>query len=329
MPDPIPFPGQQQPELDMTDPVVRFITGILQVVEGKASLEWETLKVEIQELLADSPTIAVPAGREPRQFAKDLVDAAYDDEQNGTGMVIEALRLDPNCTEAWVYLAQDCGDELELAVLLFTFALLCAREDVGGEAGFDRYRGRFWVEPATQPFMLALEGLAVTTYTMGDVGTASMHYGLMLELNPEDHQGARYPLLAILLLLGQPKEAGELLDIYKQDETGAWLWAAPLQSYQAEGGTPATLELLSKARAKYPQVEGFLLGTTPLPQQPPTDPEEQEVVTTAMILAAPWHETEGAIDWLRTAPASASAPAASTLILPPNKEKRSGPRSLD
>ncbi len=324
MPDPIPFPQQEQPQPDMNDPVVRFINGILQIVEGKQSLDWDALKNEITELLQEQPAMPVPAGRDARDFAKDLVDAAYDDE-DGITQVIEALRLDPACTEAWVYLAQDCGQELELAILLFTIGLLCAREGVGGEAGFEKYRGRFWIEPETQPFMVALEGLAVTTYTMGDIGTASMHYGLMLELNPADHQGARYPLLAILLLLGQSKEASDLLDIYTQDESGAWKWGAPLAAFQLQGASPRADLLLDAARKAYPQVEGYILGTTPLPQQPPTEELEQEVVTTAMLLAGAWHETEGAIAWMK-----ASTPAAPpTLILPPNKEKRQGPRSLD
>lgn len=325
MPDPIPFPGQQlPPELDMSDPVVRFITGILQIVETKQSLEWDLLKGEIVALLQQEPAPPVPAGADVRACAKEMVDAAYDLE-DGAGQVIDALRLDPACTEAWIYLAQDCGQELELAVLLFTIGLLCAREAVGGEAGFEKYRGRFWVEEATQPFMLALEGLAVSTYTMGDVGTASMHYGLMLELNPEDHQGARYPLLAILLLLGQSKEAGELLDIYTQDETGAWKWAAPLAAFQQQGASPRATLLLEAARKAFPEVEGYITGTTPLPEQPPTTEREQEVLTTAMLLAAAWHETEGALAWMKSSAPEVTPP----LFVPPVKEKRSGPRSLD
>ena len=363
MPEPLAFPGQPQPDLDMSDPVVEFITGFFGIVGAGELGDFDALRDRLEALLARRPAPRVPGGLTPAELAQSLVEAAAEDENEGPSLAIDALRLDVLCSDAWTYLGEDAGEEFELAVLLYTLGLMTAQQTLGQEH-FEASIGEFWTRPETQPFMRALDGLANACQGLGDLGTAAGHFSLMLELNPQDHQGARHPLVSILLLAQQTDAAGQLLQIYADDNSATLEWARALYTFQSIGlGTDSQIAL-AVAKAADAEVGLYLTGAKVFPAGPPEDEAELESVTTAMLMAQAWNETEGAMDWLaqqagaeapapvpaRPAAAAAAAPPAAAaappaaapappaaapaspsglIMLPPAKARREGPRSID
>lgn len=343
MPEPLQFPGRPspEPEVDMTDPVVEFISGLLEVLEGRQAANWDSLQEGIKAVLAKRPAPMVPTGSTAAEFANSLVEAAYSSEEEGAQLAIDALRLDPKCADAWSYLGEDCGEEFELAVMLFTLALMTAQENIGEDAT-TRLAGQFWVEPETQPFMRALEGLANTCQALGDLQTAAAHYSLMIELNPHDHQGARYPLVAILLLAGQVEPAGQLLQIYGEDESPTMTWARALQLYMEKGAGSEADAFLKLALKADPKVAKYLTGEADIPMDAPLDEAELESITTGMLLRDAWAQAPNAKEWLvliektgstpvihDVTPPAATEPTPINRAGPPPKAKRDGPRSID
>ncbi len=341
MPEPLQFPGrpspepESAPELDLLDPVVEFIAGLLEILEGRQAADWGSLQGGIKSLLAKRPAPNVPPGSTPQEFAAALVEAAHNSEDEGALLAINALRLDSTCADAWSYLGEDCGEEFELAIMLFTLALMTAQETLGEDAT-TRLVGQFWTEPETQPFMRALEGLANTCQALGDLQTAAAHYSLMIELNPQDHQGARYPLVAILLLAGQAEAAGQLLQIYGEDESPTMTWARALQSYMEKGAGSEADAFLKLALKADPKVAKYLNGEAEVTALAAEDESELESITTAMLLHDAWTQAPKATEWLllveKAGPSLVlqdAPPAPGVLFVPPSKAKREGPRSLD
>jgi tetratricopeptide (TPR) repeat protein len=215
-------------------------------------------------------------------------------------------------------LGDECGEEWELAILLFTFGVMVGRERIG--AGFEDLTGQFYVTPGTEGFMRALEGLAQACMMVGDAETASAHYSTMLELNPADHQGARYPLLALLLAAKEADAALSLMDIYAEDDTAPMAWGRALAAYQKEGTTATAGAALAAAQRKDARIAPFLTGNRRLTLEE-LQPGDEEAATIAMLYGPAWEATVGAREWLMRTTGLTQAP--------PTKAKRSGPRALD
>jgi hypothetical protein len=168
--------------------------------------------------------------------------------------------------------------------------------------------------------MRALEGLAQACMMVGDAETASAHYSTMLELNPADHQGARYPLLALLLAAKEADAALSLMDIYAEDDTAPMAWGRALAAYQKEGTTATAGAALAAAQRKDARIAPFLTGNRRLTLEE-LQPGDEEAATIAMLYGPAWEATVGAREWLMRTTGLTQAP--------PTKAKRSGPRALD
>jgi len=56
------------------------------------------------------------------------------------------------------------------------------------------YRSAFWGDVDSRPFMRALHGRGLCLWRQGQVDEARLVFAWMLELNPNDNQGARFIL---------------------------------------------------------------------------------------------------------------------------------------
>jgi tetratricopeptide (TPR) repeat protein len=79
---------------------------------------------------------------------------------------------------------------------------------------FEENKGYFWGLLETRPFMRALQGYGRFLYDGGQKEEAIEAYSYMLELNPNDNQGARFVLLPWLIIAGQFQKARKLLSQY-------------------------------------------------------------------------------------------------------------------
>ncbi len=110
----------------------------------------------------------------------------------------QALEIDPDSCDALTMLAQveagtagDLIDRLQGAVE--------AGERSLGTKAFAADRGHFWGLLETRPYMRARAWLADELRGVGRLDEAVAHWRAMLDLNPADNQGVRYPLLGALM----------------------------------------------------------------------------------------------------------------------------------
>lgn len=324
--------GRQAPDLD--DPVFQFIAGIIELAYGKGPgdappvADPAEFRSSVERLLAAKPAMTRDPSMTAEEQAGRLVEAAWESEdEGGPVLAVDALRLWPGCADAYTYLGVSAGEEVSLAIPLFTLGLMAAYESLGQDA-FDTHAGNFWTRSETQPFMRALAELARANREAGALDVAAAHYQEMLRLNPADHQGARYELLGILLEMGDQDAAERLLTVYGDDATPGFAYAAALLDFQRSGDTPASRDTLQQALAASPRVAEFLSGARPFPAEGDIafDPgSDGEAAIFAELLAPAWEATDGAVEWLRANP-PAAAPA--KVVAAPAKEKRSGPRGV-
>jgi tetratricopeptide (TPR) repeat protein len=106
----------------------------------------------------------------------------------------EALRLDPGHADAWVHLGNVRFDEGRLTEALAHYERGQAAAEARVIGDPSRYPGVFWGDLRSRPFMRALHGRGLCLWRLGRLDQARQVFAWMLELNPNDNQGARFLL---------------------------------------------------------------------------------------------------------------------------------------
>jgi len=171
-----------------------------------------------------------------------------------------------------------------------------------GEAAFEEYAGEFWGVLETRPYMRARMGLARALWMRGVRGEAIDHLRDILRLNPNDNQGARYGLAALLIEAERDRDLAKLFKEYPDDAAAAWSWTAALAAFRRAGDGNESRSLLVQALADNGRVLAYLFGEKSLPKSLPpyvSPGGEDEAIYYASDFRAGWLNTPGAIDWLR------------------------------
>ena len=126
------------------------------------------------------------------------------------------------------------------------------------------------------------------------------HYEALLELNPNDNQGNRYPLLGCYLAHGRLDKADELLRDFKGDIMATFAWGRVLERFLA-GDRPGAQKALKYARKGNSFAELLFSGYMQMSEDPPEtyglgSREEAEICY--MHLAPAWAEHRDALFWL-------------------------------
>lgn len=213
----------------------------------------------------------------------------------------KALAISPLCADAYVLLAEHAkrGSDQELDLWRRG---IDAGEKALGEAAFEEYAGEFWGFLETRPYMRARFGLARALWERGVRGEAIDHLCELLRLNPNDNQGARYVLAALLVEAERDKDLAVLLKAYPDDGAGAWSWTVALAAFRRAGDGKESRRLLAQALADNEHVPAYLFGERSLPKSLPSyisPGGEDEAIYYAVDFRAGWVNTAGAIDWLR------------------------------
>jgi hypothetical protein len=124
----------------------------------------------------------------------------------------------------------------------------------------------------------------------------------MLKLNPDDNQGIRYVLAAILLSQGKEPELKELLAAYERDSGAEWLYTRALLAFrEGNGGKARAVALVRNAWSANEHVPGILAGTKrPIAGDSAyvTVGGVDEASYYAAEFGPAWHRTPGAVAWL-------------------------------
>jgi hypothetical protein len=76
-----------------------------------------------------------------------------------------------------------------------------AGERTLGEEFISKHKGFLWEWKEVRPYLRACAGVAENLEALGRKGEALAKYTALLSLNEEDHQGARYHALRLLMQL--------------------------------------------------------------------------------------------------------------------------------
>ncbi len=249
--------------------------------------------------------------------AQDLIYDAWEAStaKRRIALAEKALALSSLCADAYVVLAQHAERGSDKEFDLWRRGVEAGKKALG-EVAFAEWVGEFWGILETRPYMRARCGLVRALWARGARGEAIDHLRDMLRLNPNDNQGARYVLAALLVEAGRDKDLAMLLNDYPDDGAAAWSWTAALLAFRRAGDSRESSTLLTQALADNGHVPGYLFEERPLPKLLPayiSPGDEDEAIQYVVDFRTGWVNTPGAIDWLRV---HAPAPKAVKRRLP-------------
>jgi tetratricopeptide (TPR) repeat protein len=246
---------------------------------------------------------SAPAPTTPLERAQDLIYEAFETEspRKRVQLAKKALKVSPDCADAYVLLAEEDAGSLEEARELYQKGVEAGERALGRET-FEEEAGHFWGILETRPYMRARQGLAVCLWELGEREEAIEHYREMLDLNPGDNQGIRYDLAGWLLDEEMDEELGELLERYEEDASAFWVYTRALWRFRKEGDTEEATAALKEAIETNPYVPLYLLGHKNLPGALPEligFGDQSEAVAYFARALTGWLRTPQALEWLR------------------------------
>ncbi len=242
------------------------------------------------------------AGPSPEALARELMNraAATTEPRRRIALARQALATSPDCSEAYLLLAEHAGTRKE------ALGFLEQAVEAGARAiGPDPFReavGHFWGLFETRPYMRARLELAEALWTSGRRVEAADHLAAMLRLNPGDNQGVRYILASWLLSLDRLDELEALLARFDED-SATWAYTRALASFRRAGDSSESTKLLKAAKRANKHAPAYLLGRRDLPPDQPPYYSPGDVDDAVLYVAghlAAWKSTPGAIAWLRS-----------------------------
>lgn len=294
--DPPPQPKDEYPDRRVIE---RMMMDIERATAGMEFSSKEEYLRYINENVRGKPVPRQPA-RTPLEQAQDLVFAAAEAfGRRRIKLLREALRICPDCADAFVMLAEQ-SNEVESAREWFLRGLAAAERTMDRET-FDEHVGNFWGVLETRPYMRARFGLGQCCEATGELDHALAHYEELLRLSPQDNQGVRYRLAICLLKTRNVKRLEELLNGF-DDATAYWKYLRALAAFAKSGDAPSSRAALAEARKANRHVSRYLLDGDLLPAEAPPMyrlGSDEEAAAVASDLIDIWRSTRGATSWLR------------------------------
>lgn len=244
------------------------------------------------------------ASNRPKSLREQAQDIAYTAMEARAGadaqrLARQALKLDPDCVDALAILAnRDSETPQELIAALER--AVAAGERTLGPKFFAENKGHFWGRLETRPYMRARGNLADQLRSLGRTAEAIGHFEAMLELNPNDNQGNRDPLLGCYLLIGDLEGARRLFAKYPESLMAISAWGRVLERFLSGAQGEAAMAR-KEAVQNNPYVEAYLTGRKRMPRQLPEGfslGSEAEAVICVDALGEAWRRHPDAIQWL-------------------------------
>lgn len=297
-----PAPGGETPAPFGPRSMEKMMRDLTKLLEEQ---EFETIEEAnaFLEQFMGAPLPEQPVADDPLSRAQDLVYQAYEapSRTKAVKLAREALKISPDCADAYVLLAEADAKTVEAARNYYQKGVEAGERALGPEM-FEENAGHFWGMLETRPYMRARQGLAEVLWFLEEDEAAIAHYKDMLRLNPNDNQGIRYLLADCLLEAERDGELEDLLEQYPDDASANWMYNRALLRFRQEGNSKTANAALKEAVAFNKYVPAYLLGTKKLPEEMPAYRgmgDENEAIEYAAAGIATWRNTLGAIRWLR------------------------------
>jgi tetratricopeptide (TPR) repeat protein len=242
---------------------------------------------------------------DPESVAKDqaqeLAFEAMEAESQAQARKLakRALILDPDCVDALVVINDLDARSTRETIAGLQKAVAAGERSLGAKF-IEENNGHFWMLIETRPYMRAMERLARVLCADGLNLDAIRIYEKMLELNPNDNQGVRDPLLGAYLAADDLDGAGRLLKKYDDDAMANFAWGRVLERFLS-GDLVGAGAALSKARKANRFVELYLTAQKRLPESLPETysmGSEEEAVLCKDGVGRAWIQHKEAVFWL-------------------------------
>ena len=242
----------------------------------------------------------------------DAANALMADRSFGTGsndLIVQAYRSlerSPFCVDAYMALSEEVRDPEQSLDYL-------RRGIHAGELalhGLDPADDAFWAHSEGRLYIEARIRLAdAQLHTQEESAIAGLR--AVLAFDPADRSGARYVLLQALLNQDEILPARDLLDMYPDDRSTAWMYGRLLVGYREEQRAgPAVRALMAQALASNRHVPGVFAQVVEVDDEVERDPGSPgEAALYDAEYGPRWDDEPGAVEWLIALAASTVGPA--------------------
>lgn len=231
--------------------------------------------------------------------AQDLVEEAYTLPVRDAFRSAElALKLNPDCIEAYEFFASR-QISVESASSYYQDGIKIGRRIFGGEY-LKNNKGHFWELHETRPFMRCLYEYAICLYLSGKKNECVSVLEEMIELNPNDNQGARDQLMLYLIELNEFDKYRKYSKVYDEDGGVFHYFNKALYSFKMEGESENSNRMLETAINENKFVLPILVSSklqTEIPDEYIIGSKD-EAKHYAAYAQRIWQQTPGAIKWM-------------------------------
>lgn len=235
-----------------------------------------------------------------KEKAQDLVFEAYDLPLSKAKLNIEkALQLDPESIEAYEFLGS-AEQSPQIASMFYEKGISIGEKLFGGKF-LRENKGMFWGIHETRPFMRCLQHQSDCLYSMGKTKECISILEHMIQLNPNDNQGVRDQLLLYLIEENESEKFIKYSQQYKDDKMAFSLFNQALFEFKTNGICNKSNEKLKNAIKHNKFVVPKLLrnkASMDLPEHYGFG-DENEAMYYVYFAYHIWHNTTGAINWLK------------------------------
>lgn len=164
-----------------------------------------------------------------------------DDEDKRVTLVKKALKKSPLCSDAYLLYLQYFNQYTQATAGILRFAVFMAEK--GLIDPLSSFKGVFWGDIDTRPYMRAKAELAKCLWIIGQYEDSINEYEELLTLNPNDNQGIRYLLSAYYLELEKLDKLKKLLKKYQDDYSPFLSYNKALMAYKEKDKKAKTFAL--------------------------------------------------------------------------------------
>jgi hypothetical protein len=260
------------------------------------------LKKEMKKILDNGGIIPdYPSNTEPTDYdrAYKFVYKALEEEnvQRKIKLAKKALEISPDVIEAYNIIAEQTED-YEKQKELYEKAIGIGKKFFGEEF-FKENKGHFWGLVETRPYIRAMVGYADVLWILDEKEKSISVHLEILDYNPDDNTGSRYPLISHLLYYRKLKDVKELLEKFKDDDSIHWNYSYALYFF-LKGEKVLANKSLDIAIKKNPHFGDYLFNLKNLPEQYPqysSPGSEEEAIVYLFWSMEIWNRYKPAIDW--------------------------------
>lgn len=296
------------PDRRLIEPALR---SVQKLIEGQDFKSLDEINEYLRRVTAKG---AIPewVPETPMEQAQELIYQALEatKKKERIRLAMEALKICPDCPDAYVLLAEEAAETPEQARNWYQRGVEAGERALGPEV-FANEAGHFWGLIETRPYMRAREGLADYLAFLGERDAAIEHYRDMLRLNPNDNQGIRYKLLSCVIERKDFAAAEKLVKRFKVDSSAFWLYSRALVAFTRQGDGIEARRRLQEAVKKNPHVVPYLLGRKRMARTMPdyiSFGGEDEAVAYVAEFGDGWLAIPGALAWVKARVPEASRP---------------------